>query len=810
VYPNLTTTIAGDLSELVTYAQFDAELNPDAVNVQATAAEITYDVSTEAKDVKLEGSATEGTEVVKTVSTVVARADVNKIITDMAAKQAVSTDSSTTSLALALNVDPTDATETSVTYEIGMTATLTYKETSTSKEQVSSEAVTKLDNYVIVEISMSSGLSEVTVKHSGTPMYQCASKSVLDTIKDEVEGYSGFYFYDAAGTLYIKTKNFSPFAISYKAPANYVASVDGVKYGTLAEAVAKVKDNGSSTVTLLADVALASTIETTKTFTLNLAGYDITAANCRAIHVQEGTLTLTGEGPIVAGTAASTFGSSSSVIRVGDNEGEAAGLVVGANVTISSSYCYGVSIFGKEADGQTLVVDGKIRVTGTASAISGNGTNNLTANSIIINEGAEIYAENDYAIYHPQSGILTISGGKISGKGGIEAKAGTVNVNGGVITATAPEKTHGPYSNGPSTSGYALVAVSNDDYQGPAIINVNRCTIIGPVGKEYDDEDPGATVNVHARIGYEYYPSFAAAYEAAGPDDTVTSLEDLNISARINLLKTITVAGDNPNDRALFKVNTGDNRVFSIDDTTEKVVVTLENVYADGSESKIDSLGYARGVSLYNNKNVTLNLINTAVSSPYYAINVGGANEAVEINVSDSSVSSGWAAINMWSKTIVSVKDSVLSGVNNKEFNSKGWNDFSTIVINRISDGAAEDIGDSVLSFENVTIIGESSSYDEVKKTGGNLQALLDLRAAGVTCSFTNCSFYLSGSARTGHWAEGAQIMFWLNDNSKLTFDNCRFFVDGAEIQVSKIDDLCDYLGAWTNTALETSTIVFK
>ena len=555
VYSGLETLIGGNLQELVTYAQFDADLNPDAVNVQAESAEIQYGTGA---DVEIKTASTAE----KQVKTSVARSDANAIITAMAEEQGVDTGSSTT-LKLTLNVDPTDATETTITYEIGMKATLTYEkgdETQTSEKQV-----TSLEKYVIVEIEMSSGLSDVAVKHSGTPMYPCETKGQLDTITTEQAGYSGFYFYDPEGTLYIKTKSFSPFAISYTAPANYVAEVDGVKYGTLAEAVAKVKDAGTSTVKLLADVALTSTIETTKTFTLDLAGYDITAANCRAIHVQEGTLTLTGKGTIAAGTAVSTFGATSSVIRVGNNAGTAAGLVIGKDVTISSSYCYGVSIFGTETNGQTLVVDGKIKVTGTASAISGNGTSTLTATTITINEGAEVYAENDYAIYHPQKGTLTVAGGTIVGKGGIEAKGGNVIVNGGAITATAPTQSHEEYNNGASTSGYALAAVKNPNYPGDGSIRVNGGMITGKLILATDEEasfttkleaaggtytvDPTAykadgCIVVHnaddtwtvvrtkiAKIGDVLYSTLNEAAEAAESGDTIELLCDLTFDS---------------------------------------------------------------------------------------------------------------------------------------------------------------------------------------------------------------------------------------------------------------------------------------
>lgn len=230
-------------------------------------------------------------------------------------------------------------------------------------------------------------------------------------------------------------------------------------------------------ITLTQDVALTSTYEISSDLTIDLNGFNITASGARALWVKEGSVEITGEGTI---SATGAIDPSSSVIRVGDNAGTAAGLTIGKNVTVSSDVCYGVTVFGTETSGQRLDVKGKVIVTGSSSAISGNGTASLTSNEITIYSGAIVTAEADTAIYHPQDGVLTVKGGTITGPTAIEAKGGAVTISGGTITATG-EVSHAKNDNGPSTSGYALAAVENAGYKGDGDFTVTGGTFNGPV-----------------------------------------------------------------------------------------------------------------------------------------------------------------------------------------------------------------------------------------------------------------------------------------------------------------------------------------
>ena len=86
---------------------------------------------------------------------------------------------------------------------------------------------------------------------------------------------------------------------------------------------------------------------------------------------------------------------------------------------------YGVGVY---EGGDFTITGGKIE-TGWY-AVAGNG-DYTTQNSIIKVEGGELISTADYAMYLPQSGTTTISGGKVYGAaGGVCINRSTLNVEG--------------------------------------------------------------------------------------------------------------------------------------------------------------------------------------------------------------------------------------------------------------------------------------------------------------------------------------------------------------------------------------------
>lgn len=247
-------------------------------------------------------------------------------------------------------------------------------------------------------------------------------------------------------------------------------------------------------ITLDEDIEISETISVSKPVTINLNSKTITGKNGeygrRVFNVVAGgSLTLTGSGTITtAGNNDTTFPDNSSVIRVGDNtNGAACGLVVGKDVKIIAPASYGIAVFGKNTK-QTLEVSGTVTAK-EASAISGNGSAGFTATEITINDGATIISENNVAVYHPQAGTLIVKAATITGRGGIEIKSGTANVDvaGANIKATGSVN-HTGNNDGTSSRGYAIAVVENPGYIGAPSAVIQNGDFVGAMGILKDGE----------------------------------------------------------------------------------------------------------------------------------------------------------------------------------------------------------------------------------------------------------------------------------------------------------------------------------
>ena len=331
-----------------------------------------------------------------------------------------------------------------------------------------------------------------------------------------------------------------------------VAQVGETKYTTLAAAIENAQDG--DTVTLLTNVTLDSTVDIDKSLTLNLNGKTITALDVRALHVQEGAVEITGIGTISANkvTANSAFGDSSSVIRVGDDKGTSASLTIGSGVTVSSNHCYGVTVFGKDTNGQSLTVNGKVIVTGTAAAISGNGRSELTPTTITINDGAVVSASNSAAIYHPEGGHLTVNGGTLSGKGyGVLLRGGTMSMTGGAISIVDEQVTVGDANTTPATGTVIYDMAANYPYmvtdQVPVLISGGHFSkepaaeylAAGYVAVRASDgyDVVPSSDGVVATIGTRQYSTLAAAFADATNGATIKLEKDVSLTETLTIEK---------------------------------------------------------------------------------------------------------------------------------------------------------------------------------------------------------------------------------------------------------------------------------
>lgn len=376
-----------------------------------------------------------------------------------------------------------------------------------------------------------------------------------------------------------------------------------------------------STITLLGDCTIIQQIKTNKEYTLDLNGHNITCDGDRALHIMGGDVTITSSNE--SGTIASTGAvkSSSSVIRVGDNSGEArtAKLTINANVTIAAETCYGVTVFGSKTT-ETLTVNGKI-ATIDYPAIGGNGSAGYGGTTITINEGAEVSSEKELAIYQPQNGTLTVNG-KVSGNGGIELKAGSLNVGSAAIVTATGTPTHKPYSSGSSTLGYAIAIVENGDgYEGVSAVDIdNSAKINGIIAQLKDSDKDGfsptyngdAVTKKVAAIGNDEYFTVKDAIGIVPSEGSVRLLDALTLTTPLvmDVVKTYTLNLDGKtltgSGCAALQITNGHVTLDGIADSKVTVSVTAPQTSPQAAILMGSDTGSSRSVSLTINKNVTV------------------------------------------------------------------------------------------------------------------------------------------------------------------------------------------------------------
>lgn len=137
-------------------------------------------------------------------------------------------------------------------------------------------------------------------------------------------------------------------------------------------------------------------------------------------------------------------------------------VIIGSDAKITNTKGWGVTAF---EEGTTVEINGTIE-TGSEPCIAGNGSAGKGNTNIVINEGAKLVSD-DITIFIPQDGTVTINGGEIVGKTAIGIKSGTLNINGGTLTATGDKvETLKANSNGMAAWGDTIAIEVNKAYAG--------------------------------------------------------------------------------------------------------------------------------------------------------------------------------------------------------------------------------------------------------------------------------------------------------------------------------------------------------
>ena len=302
-----------------------------------------------------------------------------------------------------------------------------------------------------------------------------------------------------------------------------VAQIGDVKYETLQAAIDAVKAN--ETIYVLGNIDLGtdelSTYDvktTVKNVTIDLGGYTVTSAGKYTVYLKVNGWTIQ-NGTIQNTNASTTYGtlyvggsSNSTTLKNLTVESKTNGVQfaiasskngIKASITVEDgtkiSGNYGVYMkgqpkpYGSTRDGQEILNVNGGEITGTTAAIAvfgaakgntkagvivninggkvysdsyaiaGNGSPVLENTTINIS-GGKVFSNKDTAIYHPQAGTVTISGGEVYGvTGGVQMCAGTLNVTGGTISATGNGDVSGKTGDGSIPDG-AAVSIVNRAY----------------------------------------------------------------------------------------------------------------------------------------------------------------------------------------------------------------------------------------------------------------------------------------------------------------------------------------------------------
>lgn len=203
VYQGLETKLSGELKESLTHFTFDSELNPDIITAKVTSNTVsTNSIPAEGLIISQNDS-----KVSAAVPQSVASSYIASIIE---ANTAAGATADNTSMTMSVNVQTTEASSGSLTFEIGMSANITI--TNGDTIQTISDSVSTLSDYVTTVVKIQAGLDNVVVTHKGQTM---------STDLNNPNEYGAYSYDKVSGDLEIKTKSFSPFSVTYEVKLGY-------------------------------------------------------------------------------------------------------------------------------------------------------------------------------------------------------------------------------------------------------------------------------------------------------------------------------------------------------------------------------------------------------------------------------------------------------------------------------------------------------------------------------------------------------------------------------------------------------------
>jgi len=449
---------------------------------------------------------------------------------------------------------------------------------------------------------------------------------------------------ELSGTVNYGGRNATNEMVLLKAPK--VAEVNGVQYETFAEAWSAANDADASILKLLADVSLAEQYEATGNFTLNLNNHNINTTH--RLRLVNGTLNIDGTGTITT----TNSGMAPVDVRY-DKTNDATArrtLTIGSGVTLNGT-CYGLNIFGTNEGTVANNID--VTVNGTIKGmlfVLGNLTN--TANQINITVNGTVDASKATGEEAVHTGIagngyanITVgSNAVVKGESGIEVRAGSLTVNGGVITATANAYSYEANGSGTTTKG-AAIAVAQHNTKLPTSATINGGTLTGGVYKigvtDVNSNMSGITVTAASALtgstvipeGYEWADATAASYK------TLTKAEETFADQTTAEIEAALTSPSTSNEKiTVTTVGTGDDAVQVATITPADTTDTKTYIaYKASNSDELKTVSYSTSAEGASTTAVTATATTPALgasTAPVSKENVKFTDFAVENNAS--------------------------------------------------------------------------------------------------------------------------------------------------------------------------------
>ena len=236
-------------------------------------------------------------------------------------------------------------------------------------------------------------------------------------------------------------KGFKLFILAFALLFAVVVKVNAAEVSVADEATLETCVATSENVCKLsADVELTHSLEVGKKVTIDLNGFDIVAKDGMTddsliIVLHGGTLTIKGEGSVSATNANAPK----------------------ARIAVKMSKGGNTEAFINENPATLVLESGTLE--GTSFGISGNGNPDRVNTNVTINGG--VVKGGATGVFHPQAGTITVNAGEVTGKTGIEMRAGKLVVKGGTIVGTAVPTETKENGSGTTTTGAGIAIVQH-------------------------------------------------------------------------------------------------------------------------------------------------------------------------------------------------------------------------------------------------------------------------------------------------------------------------------------------------------------